>query len=46
MPSDKLADNALAVLDSLDKKIPGGIKSVKRYGIKLSMGGIAKGSGA
>ncbi len=46
MESDKLADNALAVLDSLDKKIPGGIKSVKKYGVKLSMGGIAKGSGA
>ena len=46
MESDKLAANALAVLESLEKKLPGGIKSVKKYGVKLAMGGIAKGSGA
>jgi large subunit ribosomal protein L1 len=46
MESDKLATNALAVLESLEKKLPGGIKSVKKYGVKLAMGDIIKGSGA
>jgi large subunit ribosomal protein L1 len=46
MESDKLATNALAVLESLEKKLPGGTKSVKKYGIKLAMGDIVKGSGA
>jgi large subunit ribosomal protein L1 len=46
MESDKLAINAMAVLESLEKKLPGGIKSVKKYGVKLAMGDIAKGSGA
>jgi large subunit ribosomal protein L1 len=46
MENDKLAANALAVLDSLEKKLPGGIKSVKKYGVKLAMGDIVKGSGA
>jgi len=46
MESDKLATNAMAVLESLEKKLPGGVKSVKKYGVKLAMGDIVKGSGA
>ena len=45
MDSEKLATNAIAVVESLDKKLPGGIKSAKRFGFKLAMGPIVKTTG-
>jgi large subunit ribosomal protein L1 len=44
MEVDMLASNAMAVVESLEKKIPGGTRSIKKYGIKLTMGNIVKGS--
>ncbi|MDG6939839.1 MAG: 50S ribosomal protein L1 [Nitrososphaerota archaeon] len=35
---DKLAANALAVLESLERKIPNGLKVARRIGVKLTMG--------
>jgi large subunit ribosomal protein L1 len=45
MESDKLATNAIAVLENLEKKLPNGLKSVKKYGVKLSMSPIVKTTG-
>jgi large subunit ribosomal protein L1 len=38
MDDEKLASNALAVLNSLEAKIPNGLKAIKRIGVKLTMG--------
>jgi large subunit ribosomal protein L1 len=42
MDDEKLASNALAVLDALERKIPNGLKSIKAIGVKLTMGPIKK----
>ncbi|MEM3185812.1 MAG: 50S ribosomal protein L1 [Conexivisphaerales archaeon] len=40
MEDEKLVNNALAVIESIEKKIPGGLKSIKSVGVKLTMGPI------
>ncbi|MDG6934824.1 MAG: 50S ribosomal protein L1 [Nitrososphaerota archaeon] len=42
MDDDKLASNAMAVLEALERKVPNGLKSVKAIGVKLTMGPIKK----
>lgn len=42
MADDKVAENALAVINALEKRLPAGAKNVRSVQVKLSMGGPAK----